>query len=63
MENSKRGFLLFRHEIHLSKGQPHETLKEKELMSKKPYASGVGNLMYTLLCTRRDICYAMGIVS
>ena len=63
MENSNRGFLPFRHGIHLYKGQPHETLEEKELMSEKPYALDVGNLMYTMLCIRRDICYAVGIVS
>ena len=28
-----------------------------------PYASAVGNLMYAMLCTRPDICYAVGIVS
>ncbi|KAL4028497.1 hypothetical protein IC575_011694 [Cucumis melo] len=28
-----------------------------------PYASAVGSLMYAMLCTRPDICYAVGIVS
>ena len=32
-------------------------------MSKKPYASAVGSLMYAMLCTRPDICYAEGVVS
>ena len=32
-------------------------------MSKKPYASAVGSLMYAMLCTRPDICYAVGVVS
>ena len=32
-------------------------------MSKKPYASVVGSLMYAMLCTRPDICYAVGVVS
>ena len=31
-------------------------------MSEKPYASAIGSLMYTTLCTERDICYAVGIV-
>ena len=28
-----------------------------------PYASAVGSLMYAMLCTRPDICYAVGVVS
>ena len=32
-------------------------------MRKYPYASAVGSLMYAMLCTRPDICYAVGIVS
>ena len=32
-------------------------------MSKVPYASAIGNLMYAMLCTRLDIAHAVGIVS
>ena len=32
-------------------------------MAGMPYASAVGSLMYTMLCTRPDICFAVGIVS
>ena len=32
-------------------------------MRRVPYASAVGSLMYAMLCTRPDICYAIGIVS
>ena len=63
MENSKKGLLPFRHGIHLSKEQSPKTPEEKELMSKKPYALVVGSLMYAMLCTRPDICYAVGVVS
>ena len=63
MENSKRGLLPFKHGIHLSKEQSPKTPEEKELMSKKPYASAVGSLIYVMLCTRPDICYAVGVVS
>ena len=59
MENSKRGLLPFKHGIYLSKEQSPKTPEEKELMSKKPYASTVGSLMYAMLY----ICYAMGVVS
>ena len=32
-------------------------------MRRVPYASAVGSLMYAMLCTRPDICYAVGMVS
>ena len=63
MENSKRGLLPLRHGIHISKGQSPKTPKAKELISKKPYGSAMGSLMYAMLCTRLDICYVVGIVS
>ena len=63
MENSKRGTLPFRHGVHLSKEKSPKTLKQKERMSRIPFALAVGSLMYAMLCTRPDICYAMGIVS
>ncbi|KAK2991288.1 hypothetical protein RJ640_024553 [Escallonia rubra] len=37
--------------------------EEKNRMSKVPYAAAVGSLMYAMLCTRPDICYAVGLVS
>ena len=63
MENSKNGTLPFRHGVHLSKEQSPKTLEQKERMSRIPFASEVGGLMYVMLCTRPDICYAVGIVS
>ena len=32
-----------------------KTLEEKEQMSKIPYLSAVGSLMYAMMCTRPDI--------
>ena len=32
-------------------------------MSKIPYVSAVGSLMYAMVCTRLDIAHAVGIVS
>ena len=32
-------------------------------MRRIPYASAVGSLMYAMLCTKPDICYAVGVVS
>ena len=63
MENSKKGTLSFRHGVHLSKEQSPKTLEQKERMSRIPFASAVGSLMYVMLCTRPDIYYAVGIVS
>ena len=31
-------------------------------MSKVPYASAVGSLMYAMVCTRPDIAHAVGVV-
>ena len=39
-----------------------KTPNEKEQMSEVPYASVVGSLMYAMMCTRLDICYAIGLV-
>ena len=32
-------------------------------MSKVPYASAIGNLMYAMVCIRPDIAHAVGVVS
>ena len=32
-------------------------------MSKVPYASAIGSLMYVMMCTRLDIAHAVGVVS
>ena len=63
MKNSKKGILPFRHGVYLSKEQSPKTLEQKERMSRIPFSSAVGSLMYAMLCTRPDICYAVGIVS
>ncbi|XP_075096534.1 secreted RxLR effector protein 161-like [Nicotiana tabacum] len=40
-----------------------KTLKETERMIRVPYRSAVGSLMYAMVCTRPDICQAVGLVS
>ena len=62
-QNSKRGLLLFRHGIHLSREQCLKAPQEVEDMRRIPYASAIESLMYAILCTQLDICYAVGIVS
>lgn len=37
--------------------------KEKEEMMKVPYASAMDSLMYSMICTRLDIAYPVGVVS
>ena len=49
--------------LTLSIDQCPKTDKEKERMSNVPYASAIGSLMYAMLCTRPDICFAVGLVS
>ena len=63
MKNSKRGLLPFRHGIHLSKKMCPSTPEEIERMSKIPYASIIGSLMYAMLCTRPDIAHAVSVTS
>jgi hypothetical protein len=42
------------------KQSPNE--QEKEYMQKVPYASAVGSLMYTMVCTRPVIAHAVSTV-
>ena len=63
MQNAKKGFLPFKHGVALSRDQCPKTTDEIERMKQIPYASAVGSLMYAMLCTRPDICFAVGMVS
>ena len=47
----------------LSKEQSPKTEEEMDYMSKVPYASTIGNLMYVMVCTRPNIAYVVGVVS
>ena len=55
MQNSKRGFLPMCHGISLSKTQYPTMQDERDCMSKIPYASAIGSIMYVMLCTRSDV--------
>ena len=37
--------------------------QEEDKMSKVPYASAIGSLMYAMVCTRLDIAHVVGVVS
>ena len=47
----------------LSGSQCPKSKTKKAEMSKVPYASIVGSLMYAMVCTRPDITYGVGVVS
>ena len=61
MEQSKRGFIPIIHGIKLSKFMCHQTQDERTHMSLIPYASGIGLIMYFIICTRPDVSYALSI--
>ncbi|KAG8499182.1 hypothetical protein CXB51_005634 [Gossypium anomalum] len=63
MEESKRGLLPMRHGISLSKEMCPSTPQERERMSKIPYASTIGSIIYAMLCTRPDVSYALSMTS
>ena len=47
----------------LSKEQSPKTKEERDHMSKVPYASAIGSLMYAMVCTRPDIAHVVGVVN
>ena len=51
------------HGISLSKTQCPMTQDERDRMSKIPYASAIGSIMYAILCTRPDVSYTLRITS
>ena len=63
MEEAKKGFLPMSHGIHLSKTQCPTTTDERERMSKVPYASAIGSIMYAMISTRPDVSYALSVTS
>jgi hypothetical protein len=40
-----------------------KTQDEIKKMARVPYANAIGSLMYAVMCTQSDICYAVGLVS
>ena len=47
----------------LSKEQSSKIEEERGHMSKVPYASAIGSLMYAMVCLRPDIAHTVGVVS
>lgn len=63
MRVSKPTQFPFRHGIKLQYNNKPLPEKEARYMQNIPYASAVGSLMYAMLCTRPDICHAVGLIS
>ena len=63
MQDSKKGFLPMSHGVHLSKKQCPSTSAELDSMSRVPYASAIGSIMYAMICTRPDVSYALSVTS
>jgi ATP-binding cassette subfamily B (MDR/TAP) protein 1 len=63
MEEAKKWFLPVSHGVHLSKTQCPSTTDERERMSRIPYASAIGYIMYAMICTHPDISYAHSVTS
>ena len=63
MQDSKKGFVPFKVRSSLPANQRSKTPAEIERMREIFYASIVRSLMYAILCTRPDICFAVGMVS
>jgi len=40
-----------------------KTIEEREYMTRVPYASAVGSLMYVMVCTRPDLSQAVSMIS
>ena len=63
MEQSKKEFLLMSHGMRFGDKQCPSTADERKCMSKVPYASVVGSIMYAMICTRPDVSYALSVAS
>ncbi|KAL8091410.1 hypothetical protein AgCh_033864 [Apium graveolens] len=51
------------HGVSLSENMSPKTPEERERMSKIPYASAIGSIMYAILCTRPDVAYSISVTS
>ena len=63
MQNAKPVSIPLASHFKLSKEECPKTQEEMAHISKVPYASAVGSLMYAMVYTRPDIAHAVGVVS
>jgi hypothetical protein len=62
MQNEKPVSTPLASHFKLTKEMCPKTREEIEYMSRVPYSSAVGSLMYAMVCTRPDIAHAVGVV-
>jgi hypothetical protein len=63
MQNEKPVSTPLSNHFKLTKEMCPNTHEEIEYMSRVPYSSTIGSLMYAMVCTRLDIAHAVGVVS
>jgi hypothetical protein len=63
MQNEKPVSTPLASHFKLTKEMCPKTQEEIEYMSRVPYLSAVGSLMYAMVCTRPDIAHTVGVVS
>ena len=62
MRNAKPVSTPLARHFKLTKEMCPKTQEEIEYMSRVPYSSAIGSLMYAMVCTRLDITHAVGVV-
>jgi hypothetical protein len=62
MQNAKLVSTPLANHFKLTKEMCPKTQEEIEYMSRVPYSSTVGILMYAMVCTRSDISHSVGVV-
>ena len=63
MQNSKAVNVPIPVGVNMSGEHFPKTEEEEEDMSRVPYASAVGSLMYAMVCTRPEISHVVGVLS
>ena len=63
IKNEKKISTPLANHFKLTKEMCPKTQEEIEYMSKVPYSSTIGSLMYAMVCTRPDIAHVVGVVS
>ena len=63
MENAKAANTPLPSHLKLTKEICPKTQEEGDKMSRVPYYSTAGSLMYVMVCPRLDIAHAVGVVS
>ena len=63
MQNAKPISTLLAGHFRLSSALPPQSDDEVDYMSRVPYSSAVGSLMYAMVCSRLDLSYAVSAVS